>query len=265
MTQIAPDVPSNTAIAELANKLHFLQIRISKYCISCQWAFHFYGSLTNLSTFIEMGTVTSNSTSIPRRNLPGGDRTRKRAHRDDVNSYAAGPQNATQVVLNTFNSWKTKGDRLCEKIDERRDIYKELKPATKSIPTPPFPHSFEDPDQKSKRLKKMQELTDELYVLCYEDYCDQTGGITPHSTLLGICIGADGTTKKHSNGIECNPGLLKCLKAQLGQKDNEQKKKPDDRSKHTFYTPKPTRQSTQSTATEGTDSMSTLTIVISLV
>jgi len=252
MTQIAPDVPSYRAIAALANKLHFLHIRISKFCISCQWAISFYSSLKSLSTFIDMSTVASVGTSALPRGLPGGDRTKKRANRDDVNSYAAGPHNATQVVLNNYHSWNRKGDRLCEKIDERRDIFREEDPATKGIPNSTFPHTFEDPETKSKRNKLMDTLTDQLSVLLYEDYCDQMGGITKHSTLLGICIGADGTIKEHTNGFECNLGLMKCLKSQMGLQDNIKKKKSDVQSKHTLYTPKQSTQAIHSISTSET-------------
>lgn len=264
MTQIATDVPCYNSIAELANKLHVLQIRISKYCISCQWALSFYSSLKNLSTFIDISKDTTLATSAPSRGLPGGDRKKARAHRDDVSSYAEGSRNATQIVLNSYTSWAKRGDRLCTKIDERRDVFREQNPATKSIPTPTLPHYFEDPDQKTKRRKLMEDLTDQLSTLCYQDYCAQMGGVTPHSTLLGICIGADGTFKEHTNGFECQPGLLKCLKSQMGHQATIKQKKKAYHGKHTLYTPKPSSPSETSTNTRITDTVSTTPTVSSV-
>ena len=67
MIQIAQDVPSNPALAQLANTLHVLKIRISKYCISCPWVLTFYSSFINLSEVTSVGDCATS------RGLPGGD------------------------------------------------------------------------------------------------------------------------------------------------------------------------------------------------
>jgi hypothetical protein len=84
MIQIAQDVPSNPALAQLANTLHVLKIRILKYCISCPWVLTFYNSLHRLNSFINLSEVTSVGACATSRGLPGGDKTKKRAKRSVV-------------------------------------------------------------------------------------------------------------------------------------------------------------------------------------
>ncbi len=230
---IAPDVPVNASMKSLARDLFENQKSIARKCITTNWGMSFINSLNSNSNFIEPLSATSTVTN--KRKLPGGDRKSKRAKRSIIASIKPGTNNITTAVFDTFTSFSNSGARLALRLDEREKRFREqVQPIVSLLPSEPFVELTDD--ASAKRKERISQLCLELKGLLFDEHESSMSGITPHSKVIGVAVGLDGTTREVHVGTTVNKDLVDCIKASLGQKPIVVNKTTLRNTKHKLFT-----------------------------
>jgi hypothetical protein len=216
-TAISRQVPFHPGLATLSGELHRMMLAISHSCCCYPWVFPFFTAHRSPQRFVDIPLAISQA---PLRSLPGGDRSRKRAVRDNPSQIQGGIHGITNACTESAKLWWNCGVRLVQRIDERAHRFS-MQPAATSTTASSSGESarqvvVESDEEMAARREKIYTLSTELAELMWKDNEMREQNVTPHLKLLAVVTGVDGTISDQCYHHHFDPALKLVMTAAMG-------------------------------------------------